>query len=398
MSGLIDHAAILERADSFRQEVREFCEKELPPALKRKVEEGLELEKPDQVAYLQALGRRGWVAGHWPKRYGGLDWTPLERFVFEEESQLRGAPWLSPTGVNYVGPVIYTFGNEEQKQRFLPPILDASEWWAQGYSEPGAGSDLVAIKTRAVRSGDNYVVNGQKMWTSNAHISDWMFALVRTSDEDRPQAGISFLLINLSSPGITIRPIITIDGLHHTNEVFLDNVQVPVGNLVGAEGRGWEYGKFLLGSERLILADTGRSKRQLLRLKALLHSGSGWRRDHARDLHDRIDGLELRLHGLRSLCIEAALRGDPTPTEGSTIKILATELQQAITETGVDLLGGASAAYHPDDVKRSDARSPIGPANAAGMTGDYLFTRVKSIYGGSNEIQRNIISKAELGL
>ncbi len=398
MGERIDRQVMLERARTFRGEVRDFCENELPVALKRKVADGQLLEKEDFVSHLAALAKRGWVAGHWPSEYGGCDWTPLERFIFEEESQLRGAPWLIPTAINYVAPVIIHFGNEAQKRRFLPPILAGEEWWTQGYSEPGAGSDLAALKTKAVRTGDKYIVNGQKIWTSNAHWADWMFALVRTGDGTRKQEGISFLLIDMKTPGITVRPILTIDGHHHVNEVFLDNVEVPAENLVGEEGQGWSYGKFLLGEERLVVADTGISKRQLLRIKAMLQDGQVWRPVDASAMRKRLHELELRLHGLRTFCMEAALRGHPTPTEGSMIKILATELQQAIAELTVELLGGAATAYDPANAIGPHGRSPVGPANAAGLTTEYLHGRAKTIYGGSNEIQRNIISKAELGL
>ncbi len=398
MGERIDRQVMLERARTFRGEVRDFCENELPVALKRKVADGQLLEKEDFVSHLAVLAKRGWVAGHWPSEYGGCDWTPLERFIFEEESQLRGAPWLIPTAINYVAPVIIHFGNEAQKRRFLPPILAGEEWWTQGYSEPGAGSDLAALKTKAVRTGDKYIVNGQKIWTSNAHWADWMFALVRTGEGGRKQDGISFLLIDMKTPGITVRPILTIDGHHHVNEVFLDNVEVPAENLVGEEGQGWSYGKFLLGEERLVVADTGISKRQLLRIKTMLQDGQVWRPVDTSAMRKRLHELELRLHGLRTFCIEAALRGHPTPTEGSMIKILATELQQAIAELTVELLGGAATAYDPANAIGPHGRSPVGPANAAGLTTEYLHGRAKTIYGGSNEIQRNIISKAELGL
>lgn len=388
----------LERAETFRREVRDFCDRDLPEALKRKVADGQLLEKEDFVSHLEALRKRGWVAGHWPSQYGGCDWTPLERFIFEEESQLRGAPWLIPTAINYVAPVIINFGNDAQKKRFLPPILDGTEWWTQGYSEPGAGSDLAALKTKAVLTGSKYIVNGQKIWTSNAHWADWMFALVRTSDVGRKQEGISFLLIDMKTPGITVRPILTIDGHHHVNEVFLDNVEVPAENLVGEEGQGWSYGKFLLGEERLVVADTGMSKRQLLRIRELLDTECAWRSDMVADARKRLEDLELRLHGLRTMCMEAALRGHPTPTEGSMIKIRASEIQQAIAELTIDVLGGASAAYHPGNAIGPEGRSPIGSACAAGLTTEYLHGRAKTIFGGSNEIQRNIISKAELGL
>ncbi|WP_082594337.1 acyl-CoA dehydrogenase family protein [Sphingomonas sp. Root710] len=393
-----DRQALLDRAESFRRELRDFCENDFPESVKRKVADGQLLEAEDFRAQVKALGTRGWVAGHWPSEYGGCDWSPLERFVFEEESQLRGAPWLIPQAINYVAPVIIHFGDEAQKRRFLPPILSGEHWWTQGYSEPAAGSDLAALKTRAVRVGDKYIVNGQKLWTSNAHWADWMFALVRTGDGERKQEGISFLLIDMKTPGITVRPVITIDGHHHCNEVFLDNVEVPVENLVGAEGQGWSYGKFLLGEERLVVADTGMSKRHLLRLRDLFDSGQAWRSDNEADVRDQLDELELRLHGLRMICIEAALRGHPTPSEGSMIKIRATELQQAIAELAVEVIGPGAAAYDPERAMGPEGQSPVGPAASPGITCEYLHGRAKTIFGGSNEIQRNIISKAELGL
>lgn len=393
-----DRAAALRQAEIFRAEVRDFCDKDLPPGLKLKVAHGQFLEKADFVDHFEALARRGWVGGHWPREYGGCGWSPLERFIFEEESQLCGAPWLIPQAVNYVAPIIIEFGSEYQKQRFLPPILRGEEWWTQGYSEPGAGSDLAALKTRAVRSGDRYIVNGQKLWTSNAHWSDWMFALVRTADGARKQEGISFLLIDMKSPGIEVRPVITIDGHHHTNEVFLDNVEVPVENLVGEENLGWTYGKALLGEEHLVVADTGMSKRQLLRLRALLDANPNRPAEEDVRIRARLTDLELDLHALRMICIEAALRGQPTTSEGSTIKILGTELQQAIHELTVEVIGPAAVAYDPENAMGPVGRSPIGPGFAAGIVTEYLHGRAKTIYGGSNEIQRNIISKVELGL
>ena len=231
----------VEEAEKFRGEVRAFCAEALPAHVKHKVVNHLVLEKLDYLEWLKVLAAKGWSVGHWPREHGGHEWTALQRFIFDEETTRAGAPWLIPFGINYVGPVIYTFGSERQKERFLPAIVDSGEWWAQGYSEPDAGSDLAALRTRAVRDGDHYIVTGQKIWTTYVQWADWMFCLVRTSQESKPQAGISFLLIDMKTPGITIRPIETMDMYHHVNEVFLDGVRVPVENVVGKEGEGWTY-------------------------------------------------------------------------------------------------------------------------------------------------------------
>lgn len=391
----------LDAEAAFRQAVRTFCIHELPQDLKDKVHGNLFLDKQDNLTFLHALHRRGWAAGHWPRQYGGCDWSPLERFIFEEESTLNGAPWLIPFGVNYVGPVIYTFGSPEQKERFLPPILASTEWWAQGYSEPGAGSDLASLKTRAVRTGSVYRVTGQKIWTSYVQWADWMFCLVRTSDEGRPQQGISFLLIDMRTPGITIRPIRTMDGCHHVNEVFLDDVEVPVENLVGEEGRGWHYAKFLLGNERVLAAETGRSMRQLQHLQRLVRDGAGGDGVNLLEFERRLHKLQLQLHVLRSFCLEAARHmsaQDSAGVEASIMKIRGSELQQAISEATMDWLGASATVYDPALVHGQQATSLLGPPETAGAVREYLHGRASTIYGGSNEIQRNIISKAELGL
>jgi len=387
--------------EEFRREVRDYCERELPRDVREKVRSNLFLDKEDNLAFLRSLARRGWVAGHWPCAYGGAEWTPLQRFIFEEESTRGGAPWLIPFGVNYVGPVIYTFGSAAQKSRFLPPILASQEWWAQGYSEPGAGSDLAGLKTRAVRRGDHYVVSGQKIWTSYVQWADWMFCLVRTSEGSRPQQGISFLLIDMRTPGLTVRPIKTMDGCHHVNEVFLDEVKVPVENLVGEEGKGWSYAKFLLSNERILSAETGRAMRQLEHLKALVASTPSDSVVDRSAFDRRIAQMELKLHALRAFCLAYARTmdpGQPPGVEASVMKIRGSELQQLISEATLDWLGSSAIVYDPADVHGNHAVSPVGPPDASGAVREYLHGRASTIYGGSNEIQRNIISKAELGL
>jgi alkylation response protein AidB-like acyl-CoA dehydrogenase len=383
-----------------RQQVRDFCETELPARVRAKVRANLYLTKQDYLDFLHALIPRGWVAGHWPVAHGGCGWTPLQRFIFEEESTACGAPWLIPFGISYVGPVIHTYGADWQKQRFLPPILASTEWWAQGYSEPGAGSDLAGLKTRAVQQGDDYIVNGQKIWTSYVQWADWIFCLVRTSDEGRPQQGISFLLIDMTTPGITLRPIRSMDGCPHVNEVFFDNVRVPMRNRVGAEGDGWRYGKFLLGNERVIAAETGRSTRQLDQLRALVAAGVDRPADQAR-FAQRLAELDLKLHVLRAFCLQTARRlsaATPVGAESSLMKIRGSELQQAISEATMDWLGPQAIVYDPTQLLGETPVSHVGPADASGAVREYLHARAATIYGGSNEIQRNIIAKAELGL
>ena len=383
----------------FRAQVRSWCEQHLPAKVRAKVDANLFLTKDDYLAFLHALIPQGWVAGHWPREWGGCGWTPLQRFIFEEETAACGAPWLIPFGISYVGPVIYTFGSAWQKERFLPPILASTEWWAQGYSEPGAGSDLASLRTRAVRDGDEYVVTGQKIWTSYVQWADWIFCLVRTSDDGRKQDGISFLLIDMRSPGIEVRPIRTMDGCHHVNEVFFDDVRVPMRNLVGEEGRGWTCAKFLLSNERVIAAETGRSMRMLGHLESLIESDAP--RATREGLSARFADLALRLHVLRAYCLQTARTMDPNAppgAEASVMKIRGSELQQAIAEATLDWLGPAGAVYDPRQVHGDVAVSSVGPAIAPGLVREYLHGRATTIYGGSNEIQRNVIAKMELGL
>lgn len=383
--------------------MQEFCDRELPAWLRRKVQKNLLLDKADYLAYLDALARRSWIVGHWPLEHGGCGWSPLERFVFEEETTRAGAPWLIPFGVNYVGPVIYTYGSPAQRERFLPGIRDSSVWWAQGYSEPGAGSDLAALKMRAVRDGDHYIVTGQKTWTTYVQWADWIFCLVRTSDAERPQNGISFLLIDLRSAGVTIRPIGTMDGYHHVNEVFLDEVRVPAENLIGEEGRGWTYAKFLLTNERMLVAEAGRSARELARLKSIAAAVA---RDGPPLIEDaafarRITELELRLHVLQATCHRALVQtmcgGDATAA-AAIMKLRGSELRQDIAEALVDAIGLAAIVFDPASVAGDGIDPPYGWPDAPGIVRDHLHGRAVTIYGGTNEVQKNILAKFALGL
>ena len=382
------------RAEALRADIREFVRTEMPADILAKSRCHFMLDKSEYVRWMRALQTRGWAVAHWPQEYGGFNWSTLERFVFEDELGRAGCPWIIPFGVKYVGPVIYTYGSELQKQRFLPPIVAAEEWWAQGYSEPGAGSDLASLRTSAVREGDHYIVNGQKTWITYAQWADWMFCLVRTSRDERPQAGISFLLIDMRSPGVTVRPIRSMDMCHHVNEVWLENVRVPVSNRVGEEGGGWGIAKFLLVNERTYGSGLGESKFALERLKQLAAPNAG------PSLQLRIAELELRLLALETLSyqsLEDMMSGVESGAEASMLKIRASQMYQDIIEASVDALGYAGIAYDPGTL-HGEGPPPLGPDDAGGVIRYHLYNRAATIYGGATEIQRNIIAKSVLGL
>ena len=391
--------------DEFRLEVRDFCARELSPEVRRKQEAGQKLEKAEHNGWLQQLGEKGWLTGKWPKEHGGLSWAPEKFLVFSEELGRANAPPLLSFGATMAGPVIYTFGTEAQKQQHLSGIIKNDVWWCQGYSEPGAGSDLASLKTRAERDGDDYVVNGQKIWTSGAHWADWMFCLVRTSNEDKKQKGISFLLIDMKTPGITVRPIIAITLGHHLNEVFFEDVRVPVSNLIGEEGKGWTYAKFLLANERVGTVDISRFERYLTEIRMLLletkEGGKPLSEDPAFRL--RIADLETRLAGVKALAADqlAAAReqgGSPSMMGASALKLRGTELQQALTQVQVDVLGRHGLVYQHDALSAGWNGDPIGPEKSAAVMYEHLYRRAATIYGGSSEVQRNIIAKGALGL
>ncbi|MNF46134.1 Acyl-CoA dehydrogenase [compost metagenome] len=391
-----------DRAQRLREEVREFCRHEMPVALRDKSHRHQVLDKDDYLQWMRLLDAKGWVVGHWPQAYGGRDWSSLERFVFEDELARHGCPWIIPFGVKYVGPVIYTFGSEEQKRRFLPGIVKTEEFWAQGYSEPGAGSDLAGLRTQAVRDGDHYVVNGQKVWTTYAQWADWLFCLVRTSNDGKPQSGISFLLIDMRSPGVTVKPIHTMDGYHHVNEVWLENVRVPAANLVGEEGAGWTYAKFLLKNERTAGAIVGLAWHVLERLKKLA-------RETTRDgqllidqplMRNRIGEFELRFMALQEVAyqaVESMVEGTDNGGEASLIKVRGTELYQEVAEALVEALGAAGIAYDTAAL-HSAGLPPLGDDDVGGILKEHFYNRAATVFGGSSEIQRNIVAKAVLGL
>jgi alkylation response protein AidB-like acyl-CoA dehydrogenase len=383
----------------WREEVRDFIRRHLPADLARKVELGLKLEKADLVGWQKILYAQGWFAGAWPKEFGGQGWDLRKQLIFSQESAIQYAPMVIPYGVNMVGPVIYSFGSKEQQRKHLPSILSSDVWWCQGYSEPGSGSDLASLKTVAVREGDHYVVNGTKMWTTEAHWADKMHCLVRTDRDVKLQQGISFLLIDMNSPGITVAPIVTIDGIHHTNQVFLDNVRVPVGNRVGAEGQGWSIAKFLLSNERTSIADTGpklRFLRHLLKLYETATTTNLISDSHKSLLAAKLAGVEVQLVTLFAIerrCVDAWAAGKRPGAEASLLKIRGTEILQAMTELAVELEGPMANSHDPADLHKSpkDSFSPAQRASAVAQ--EYLYSRCWSIFGGTNEIQRNIIAR-----
>ena len=390
------------RAARLRADIRHFCAHVMPAGLRSKSERHQVLDKADYLQWMGLLRAQGWVVGHWPPEHGGAGWSPLERFVFEDELARHGCPWVIPFGVKYVGPVIYTYGSPAQKQRFLPGIISSEEFWAQGYSEPGAGSDLAALRTEAVRDGDHYVVNGQKIWTTYAQWADWLFCLVRTDRDARPQNGISFLLMDMRSPGITVKPIRTMDGYAHVNEVWFENVRVPVDNLVGEEGGGWTYAKFLLRNERTSGAIVGMVHHALQRLKRLAaetRTGSVRLVDTA-PMRQRIGEFELRCFALEESAyqaVEATMDGSENGAEASLIKLRGTELYQAIAEATVEALGLAGIAWDTAALHAA-AAPPLGPDDAGGILKDHFYNRAATIFGGSSEVQRNILAKLVLGL
>jgi alkylation response protein AidB-like acyl-CoA dehydrogenase len=396
---------------AFRDEVRSFIADKYPAGLKSKSEEGEELSKADFLSWHKILAAKGWAGIAWPVEYGGTGWTSVQRYIFAEESARADAMRLLPFGLNMVGPVIYTFGTPEQKAKYLPRILSGADWWCQGYSEPGAGSDLANLRTKAERfTGDDgkeyYRVNGQKTWTTLAQHADWIFALVRTDPTVKPQEGISFLLIDMKTPGITVRPIITLGGEHEVNEVWLEDVIVPVENRVFHENKGWTCAKFLLAHERTGIAGVAASKRGVERIKTIARTEIDSFGDEARPLlanpffkrkvaELEIDLTALEFTELRTLAGESSGKG-PGP-ESSLLKIKGTEIQQRITELALEAVGHYGAPYFRG-FGEGDNEHPIGPDYAHRAAPTYFNVRKTSIYGGSNEIQRNIIAKMVLGL
>ncbi|MBG6077748.1 acyl-CoA dehydrogenase family protein [Polaromonas sp. CG_9.11] len=393
--------------EAFRAAVRDFLAAKLPDRLSAKVASGQHLGKADLQEWHAILNERGWLANHWPEQYGGPGWTAIEKFIFENECALAHAPRTVPFGVNMLGPVLIKYGNEAQKRYWLPRILNGADWWCQGYSEPGAGSDLAAVKTSAVRGvdaqGDHYIVNGQKTWTTLGQHANMIFCLVRTNREAKKQEGISFLLIDMETPGVEVRPIITLDGEHEVNEVFFSDVRVPADNLVGEENKGWTCAKFLLTYERTNIAGVGFSVAALEQLKAIAAKQTKNGKPLAEDpaFAARMARVEIDLENMKTtnLRVIAAVAGGGVPgAESSMLKIRGTEIRQEISSLARRAMGVHARPFVAEALEDGFDGVPFGPAFAASVAARYFNNRKLSIFGGSNEIQKNIISKMILGL
>ena len=387
----------------FRTEVRDFLSKNLDSDMSSKMKLGIMLSKEEIEAWHSKLNKKGWLAGSWPKKYGGQNWGAIESFIFEEECSAVGAPRILPFAFNMLGPVLMAFGSDEQKNYWLPRMLNGDDWWCQGYSEPGSGSDLASLKTAAHREGSHYIVNGQKTWTTLGQHANMIFCLVRTSNTGKPQEGISFLLIDMHSEGIEVRPIKTIDGEHEINEVFLTNVKVPIKNLVGEENKGWTYAKYLLAHERTGIANVGLSKRRISELKKIAQSVKKNNINLTEDplfasklAKVEIDLANLEITNLRILS-RAEAGGSPGP-ESSIIKILGSEIGQEIDNLTRQALGRRAVIHAPNILDYGYNGPQVSPLATATASGVYFNNRKTSIYGGSNEIQKNILSKAILEL
>jgi hypothetical protein len=383
---------------TFREEIRSWVAASLPADISHKVHQSLRLSRDDLQRWARLLGAKGWLGYGWPKQFGGPGWDAIQRHLFEEECAMAGAPRIVPFGPVMVAPVIMAFGNAEQQQRFLPGIASGDVWWSQGYSEPGAGSDLASVKTRAERRGDVFVVNGQKTWTTLGQYGEWIFCLVRTSTEGKPQTGISFLLIDMKSPGVTVRPIVLMDGEPEVNEVFFDNVEVPAENLVGEENKGWTYAKYLLGHERSNIADVNRAKRELERLKRIAASEGVY--DDAR-FRDQIAELEVDIVALEMMVLRV-LSGETSGKKSldlaGLLKIRGSEIQQRYTELMMLAAGPYSLPYIWDAMEAGWQGDHVGAAYCAPLAANYFNYRKTTIYGGSNEVQRNIVAQTVLGV
>ena len=383
---------------AFRAEIHDWVAANLPKEISHKVHNALRLTKADMQTWARILGKKGWHGFAWPKEFGGPGWNSTQRHLFEEECALAGAPRIVPFGPVMVAPVIMAFGTPEQQQRFLPGIMSGDVWWSQGYSEPGSGSDLASVKTRAVRQGNKYVVNGQKTWTTLGQHGDWIFCLVRTGTEGKPQAGISFLLIDMKSPGVTVRPIVLLDGEAEVNEVFFDNVEVPAENLVGEENKGWTYAKYLLAHERTGIADVNRSKRELERVKRIARAEGVY--DDMR-FRDEIAKLEVDIVALEMMVLRvlAAEKSGKQPLEiAGLLKIRGSEIQQRYGELMMLAAGPFAIPFIHEAMEAGWQGDYVGAAHCAPLAGSYFNLRKTTIYGGSNEVQRNIIAQSLLGV
>lgn len=388
---------------AFRDEVRAFLTSAVPAAVQRKVELGQRLSKEEMIGWVRILNAKGWAAPAWTPEWGGQGWTATQQYIFKEELHMAPAPEPISFNMNMIGPVLIAFGTQEQKQHFLPRVANMDYWFCQGFSEPGSGSDLASLRTSAVRDGDHFVINGQKMWTSTAHHADWCFLLVRTDPSAKKQQGITFLLLDMTTPGITVRPIVTLDGHHETNEMFLDNVRVPVSNIVGEENKGWDVAKFLLGSERGGIARVGLSKFRVRRAKQLAQQvlvGDGCLADEPR-FRERVAAIEVELKALEMtqmrVIADSGKYGHTPDPRSSILKMKGSELQQAATELLMEVAGYNAMEFDQPFV--TGERESQGDDDwALTIAPNYYWVRHVSIVGGSNEIQHNILAKTLLGL
>ena len=383
---------------AFREEIRAWVQAHLPADISHKVHNALRLSRDDMQRWAKILGKKGWLGHGWPKEFSGPGWNAVQKHLFEEECALAGAPRVVPFGPVMVAPVIMAFGTHEQQQRFLPGIASGDVWWSQGYSEPGAGSDLASVKCKAERQGDTFIVNGQKTWTTLGQYGEWIFCLVRTSNEGKPQTGISFLLIDMKSPGVTVRPIKLLDGECEVNEVWFDNVEVPAENLVGEENKGWTYAKHLLSHERTNIADVNRSKRELERLKRIAKTERVY--DDLR-FRDEIAKLEVDVVALEMLVLRvlsAEKSGKNSLDIAGLLKIKGSEIQQRYAELMMLAAGPFSLPFIEEAMEAGwQGDFPGGVVADAPLASTYFNLRKTTIYGGSNEVQRNIVSQFVLG-
>lgn len=386
---------------AFRKEVKEFVAAELPQDIRSKVLKHQRLEKDDYIRWHRILAAKGWGAPTWPKEYGGTGWNALQRLIFEIECFKAGAPRLLPFGLTMIGPVLMKYGSQELKERFLPRMQTVEDWWSQGYSEPGSGSDLASLKTSAVRTEDGYIVNGQKTWSTLAQYADWMFCLVRTDPNVKAQRGISMLLVDLRQPGVTVRPIRTLDGGVDVNEVWLDNVHVPFENLVGNENEGWTYAKYLLGHERTGIAGIGHCYRELTILKELANTtlvDGKFAIENPR-LKEKIARVEIDIIALEMLLLRVATNADQGPgPQASILKIRGSEIQQDLAALQMEVMGVDAWPYDPEWMFADAHTFGPGPEGAAAGAAGYFDMRKTSIYGGTTEVQKGIIAKMMIGV
>tara|TARA_B100000686_G_scaffold143292_1_gene150807 strand:+ start:5660 stop:6856 length:1197 start_codon:yes stop_codon:yes gene_type:complete len=387
----------------FKNEVKDFISKNLNPIVQKKIEEGHHLTKEDMLEWQKKLYKVGWISPSWPKEYGGTDWSVTKRYIFDEECGAASAPSVLPFGVTMVGPVIIKYGTKEQKDYYLPKILSSEHWWCQGYSEPGAGSDLASLSTKAKKVNGGYIINGTKTWTTMAQYADMMFVLVRTNSESKPQEGISFMLLDMNSSGVSVKPIITLDGGHEVNMVYLEDVFVPKENLIYEENKGWTVAKYLLGHERTSIAAVSRSKKSLVKVKEIaklsINGDSSLISDQR--FMDKVAKCDIRLQALEYAELKAIsndAKGISPGVEANMLKIRGSEIQQEITELVLEASGYYAYPYQPNTMEEGSNEPVIGPSWSSTSALKYFNTRKTTIYGGSNEIQKNILAKMVLEL